>query len=200
MTSPTYPHKRARLLTIFLSVIMLVCGLGCVQEQAPPPSTLAPDFFALGEELARQLVANRRGVEPGERLIFTTLVNLDHLRQTSKFGRAMSESLATQLFQHGYGVVELRKMARIVVRDDKGEMVLSRDALNLARQYSANAIVAGTYALTPQTVIINVKLLDVRSHEVLSVAGLELSRNSAISTMLNEQVGLADAPLSGFER
>ncbi len=200
MTSPTSRHKTARFLTIFLLMIMLACGLGCAQEQAPPPSTLAPDFFALGEELARQLVANRRGVEPGGRLIFTTLVNLDHLRQTSKFGRAMSESLATQLFQHGYGVVELRKTARIVVRDDKGEMVLSRDALNLARQYSANAIVAGTYALTPQTVIVNVKLLDVRSHEVLSVAGLELSRNSTISAMLNEQVGLADAPLSGFER
>jgi TolB-like protein len=158
------------------------------------------DFFGLGDELARQLVANRQDGAEGERLIFTTLVSLDDLRKTSKFGRTMSESLATQLFQHGYGVVELRKSANIMVQAGNGEMVLSRDATRLAKQYEANAIVAGTYSLTPKTVIVNVKLLDVHSDAVLSVAGMELERSPSINYLLTEQVGLVDEQLSGLER
>lgn len=187
------------LLFPFLLMAMLLPGCG-THTASLPASAVAPDFFALGEELARQLIANRRGAERGEPLIFTTLVNLDNLRQTSKFGRAMSEALATQLFQHGYGVTELRKASTIMVVDNNGEMVLSRDVKRLASQYEANAIVAGTYALTPKTVIINVKLLDVHSQAVLSVAGMEMERGQAINFMLNEQVGLLDAPLSGYER
>jgi TolB-like protein len=187
-------------------MVVLLVGLmplftGC-REVSPPQlvAAVAPDFFVVGEELARQLIANQRQGGGGERLIFTTLVNLDDLHQTSKFGRTMSESLATQLFQHGYGVVELRKTANILVQDNTGEMVLSRDVARLAGQYEANAVLAGTYALTPKTVIINVKLLDVHSQEVLSVAGMELERSSTINYLLADQVGLVEASLSGAER
>ena len=194
----TFTH---RCVAAVLCVFLMSCLTGC--SAAPRPqavSAVAPDFFGIGEELARQLIANRHEGGEGERLIFTTLVNLDDLHQTSKFGRAMSESMATRLFQHGYGVVELRKTANVMVQANNGEMVLSRDAARLAKQYEANAIVAGTYSLTPKTVIINVKLLDVHSDAVMSVAGMELERSSAINYLLAEQVGLVDAQLSGLER
>ncbi len=206
MTSaPKINHLRSgsvsqRIMALLLA-LLLSLSVGC--GKAPGPQTvsaLAPDFFGIGEELARQLIANRRDGGEGARLLFTTLVNLDDLRQTSKFGRTMSESLATQLFQHGYGVVELRKAANIMVQTKNGEMILSRDAARLAGQYEANAIIAGTYAMTPKTVIINVKLLDVHSEEVLSVAGMELERSPTINYLLAEQVGLVDAQLSGYER
>ncbi|MDD5758373.1 MAG: FlgO family outer membrane protein [Desulfobulbaceae bacterium] len=183
--------------------LFTMAGLaGCSTGQAPQTvSSLAPDFFGIGEELAQQLIAHRQdGSGAGERLIFTTLVNLDDLRQTSKFGRTLSESMATQLFQHGYGVVELRKTANIMLQTNNGEMILSRDASRIAKQYEANAIVAGTYSLTPKTVILNVKLLDVNSNAVLSVAGMELERSSTINYLLAEQVGLVDEHLSGLER
>lgn len=183
-----------------MAMAFVLHGCGGASGTPQAVSAVAPDFFGVGEELARQLLANRREGANGGRLIFTTLVNLDDLRQTSKFGRTMSESLATQLFQHGYGVVELRKVANIMIQDHNGEMILSRDAARLARQYEANAIVAGTYSLTPKTVIVNVKLLDVGSQEVLSVAGMELERSSAINYMLADQVGQVDGPLSGYER
>lgn len=185
--------------------LLLTCLLSCLTGCGGAPgqqtmSVLNPDFFGIGEELARCLVVNRRDGGGSERLIFTTMVNLDDLRQTSKFGRTLSESMATQLFQHGYGVVELRKAANIMIQSPHGEMVLSRDATRLAKQYEANAIVAGTYALTPKTVIINVKLLDADSNAVLSVAGMELERSANIDYLLAEGVGLVDEKISGFER
>ena len=193
--------SQVSVIAVFILVALISLLAGCRETPAPQRlAALAPDFFGVGEELARQLIANQREGGDGDRLIFTTLVNLDDLHQTSKFGRTLSESLATQLFQHGYGVVELRKTASIMVLDKTGEMVLSRDTVRLAGQYEANALVAGTYSLTPKTVIINVKMLDVRSQEVLSVAGMELERSAPINYLLADQVGLVDAALSGFER
>lgn len=195
---------RGALPTMIATVLLLAAlsGVaGCGGQQPPQMvSTLSPDFFGISEELASQLISNRRDGDGGGRLIFTTLVNLDDLRQTSRFGRTMSESLATRLFQRGYGVVELRKGANIMLQPKNGEMVLSRDAARLASQYEANAIVAGTYAMTPTSVIINLKLLDVHSQEVLSVAGLELERTATINYLLADQVGLVDAAVSGYER
>lgn len=201
LTPGRFPFPRAFLSGLLACLAVSFCLVGCgAKEPQQTLPVLNADFFGIGEELARCLVVNRRDGGGGERLIFTTLVNLDDLGQTSKFGRALSESMATQLFQKGYGVVELRKAANIMIEKANGEMVLSRDAGRLAKQYEANAIVAGTYSLTPKTVIINVKLLDVLSTAVLSVAGMELERSAAINYLLTEGVGPVDERVSGRER
>ena len=186
------------LLGIFF--LTTVAGCGAV-EPGKAVSVMSPDFFGIGEELAQQLIMNRRSdFGLAERLVFTTLVNLDDLHQTSKFGRAMSESLATRLFQHGYGVVELRKIESILVENKSGELVLSRETKRLAAQHEADAIVAGTYSMTPGSVIINVKVLDIGSQEVLSVGGIELQRSHTINYLLADRVGMVDSKLSGYER
>lgn len=186
---------------ILAAVLLFLALPGCSRlDPGKTVSVLAPDFFGIGEELARQLIDNRRhSFGNDEKLIFTTVVNLDDLRQTSRFGRALSESLATRLFQYGYGVVELRKVASILVKDRSGELVLSRESARLAKEYQAHAIVAGTYSLTPNSVIINIKLLDALSQEVLSVAGMELQRSHTVNYLLADNPGLADSKLSGYE-
>ncbi len=174
---------------------------GCSQVQSKHGLSVArPDFFGIGEELSRRLIANRRpafGLD--ERLIFTTVVNLDDLYQTSKFGRALSEALATRLFRHGYGVVELRKIPGLLIKDKSGELVLSRESGKLAKEYEANAIVAGTYSVTPTSIIINIKVLDVLSQDVLSVAGLELERSLTLNYLLADR-GVTQDLVSGDER
>nr|MBF0223094.1 hypothetical protein [Desulfobulbaceae bacterium] len=183
-----------------LCFVMLLTGCGAV-ETRKAVSVASPDFFGIGEELARQLILNKRGdFGLEERLVFSTLVNLDELYQTSKFGRALSEALATQLFQHGYGVVELRKIDTILVKNNSGELVLSRETKRLAAQYDADAIVAGTYSMTPGSVIINVKILDIDSQEVLSVGGVELRRSHTINYLLADTTGMVDSKISGYER
>lgn len=188
-------------LGLLVGMLLIACA-GCgVEEPAKAVSVRSPDFFGIGEELAQQLIANRRqdfGFD--ERLVFTTLVNLDDLRQTSKFGRTLSESLATSLFEHGYGVVELRKIDNILVKDKSGELVLSRETKRLATQHEADAIVAGTYSMTPGSVIINIKVLDVGSQDVLSVGGLELHRSHTINYLLADRAGMVDSSLSSYER
>ncbi|MDF1615186.1 FlgO family outer membrane protein [Desulfurivibrio dismutans] len=204
---------------LFLAVLLLglsACGFRSSEPEPRPVQTgatisvISPDFFGIGEELAGQLVGNyRHSGQPGRtKLILTSLVDLDNLDNSSRFGRTVSESLATQLFRHGFAVEEVRKADSLIFRDPGGELVLSRDVGRLARAHEAHAVVAGTYSLTRQTVIVNLRLLDATSHSVLSVAGMEIQRSPAIDHLLQEGTvmgrsrheGLQDSGLSGYER
>ena len=188
-------------LALFLACALFLAGCAPKANTGGTASVVTPDFFGVGEELALQLTSGMRGAGGGQRLILTTVVDLDNLYVTSRFGRTLTEALSTSLFRHGFGVVEIRKSAEILMRDNRGELMLTRDVKLLAKQQRAAAILTGTYSLTPTTVILNLKLLDAGSQQVLSVAGLELQRSRNINYLLAEGDGaLGDALLSGRER
>lgn len=186
-----------------LVLVAVVLFPGCSSKKTGGTvSVVSPDFFGFGADLAHQLVVNRHfgQVSSGERLILTTLVNLDDLYQTSGFGRTLTESLSTSLFKEGFRVAEIRKASALYMKSKSGELTLTRDARLVAEQEQAQAIVAGTYSLTPSTVIVNVRLLDAASQEVLSVASLELQRSRNVNYMLMAQSGAGVGQLSGYER
>ncbi|OGR08004.1 MAG: hypothetical protein A2511_06165 [Deltaproteobacteria bacterium RIFOXYD12_FULL_50_9] len=186
------------------AVMMIICLLwagGCSSRRPQTVSVMSPDFFGISEEIAVQLSHNdRQSAGSGQRLILTTMVNIDDFSKTSRFGRTLTEALATRLFQHGYGVAEIRKAAEVMIKDNSGELMLTRDLAMLSNQHSVEAVVVGTYSLTPNSVILNVKLLDATSEDVISVAGLEIKRSNAINDLLNSTGGLADGELSAYER
>lgn len=190
-----------RLLAGLMLLTPAVLAAGCgAQRSGGTISVVTPNIFGVGEELARQLTANQKRLSGRERLLMTTFVPLDTLNTTTSFGRTLAESLSTQLFRRGFGVVELRKGAAVLMKDPGGELVLTRDAARLAAEQDAEAIVAATYSLTPETVIVNVRLLSAGSNTVLSVAGLEIQRSPAINFLLTDTGGgFRDVELSGYE-
>lgn len=191
-----------RLTTCMLLVLVLMSS-GCFYEKSSGTvSVTSPDFFGFSDYLARQLVENRfhGGGVKGERIILTSMVNLEDLYATSAFGRTMTESLSTTLFKYGFRVAEIRKTPSVFIRNQEGEMVLSRDVALLAENQAVHGIISGTYSLTPTTVIINVRLLDAASQEVLSVAGMELQRSRNINYLLTERGSFTDMQLSAYER
>lgn len=192
-----------RVIAYVLVVCMLVICVGCSgQKSSGTVSVTSPDFFGFSDYLARQLVANRQSgtAVQGERIILTSMVSLDDLYETSAFGRTMTESLSTTLFKYGFRVAEIRKAPSVFVRSQEGELVLSRDVALLAGSQAVHGIISGTYSLTPTTVIINVRLLDATSQEVLSVAGMELQRTRSVNYLLTERGRFDDVQLSAYER
>lgn len=185
---------------LLLSLLVSACSTS-ILNTGGTASVVTPDFFGVGEELALQLAGSQRYSQSGQRLILTTVVDIDNLYVTSRFGRTLTESLATSLFRHGFGVVEIRKSSEILMKSDSGELMLTRDAALLARQQEAGAILTGTYSLTPNSVIVNLRLLEAGSQRVLSVAGLELQRSRTINHLLAAGgAGFGDAVLSAYER
>ena len=191
------------LICLVLPGFLLICVLvsGCARTGEKVDFAAAtPDFFGFGDELAKQLVVNKRNnTVTEERLILTTFVNLDDLYQTSGFGRALAESLSNSLFRQGFRVAEIRKAPGLYVKAKGGELTLTRDISLIAKEQDVQAIVAGTYSLTPKTIVVNAKMLAADSEEVLSVAGLEIERSSNINYLLSERKGLVVGPLSAYE-
>ena len=186
---------------LLVTLILMLSACAPKVKTGGTASVLTSDFFGVGEELALQLVGSQRYSVKGQRLILTTVVDIDNLYVSSRFGRTLTESLATSLFRHGFGVVEIRKSSEILMKGDSGELMLTRDATLLAKQQEAGAILTGTYSLTPGSVIINLRMLDAASQRVLSVAGLELQRSRTINHLLAAGgAGMGDALLSSYER
>lgn len=168
-----------------VAALMLLAGCAPTVHTGGTASVVTPDFFGLGEEVAQQLARNfHHGRATGMSLMLTTMVEVDNLYETSRFGRTFTESLATRLFRHGFGVVEIRKAGEVLVKNNSGELMLTRDARLLAKEQRVHGIVVGTYSLTPQTVILNVRILDAASQDVLSVAGVEIQRSGNINHLL----------------
>ncbi len=165
-------------------------------------SVITPDFFGIGEELALQLATNMsRPLNKHKRLIMTTVVTIDDLYKTSRFGRTLTESLSTRLFSNGFSVIDVRKSSDLLIKNNTGELMLTRDAGLIAKQHEAEAVIAGTYSLTTQTVIINLKMIDAGSQEVISVAGLEIQRSNNIDDLLAGSFDFKeDVRLSAYER
>jgi hypothetical protein len=194
---------------LLLAAFLLLAG-GCAWPRSGGRTVniVAPDFFGIGEELAVQLTAGlRQPLGNNGRLIMSTMVDIDDLYRTTRFGRTLTEAMATRLFRHGFGVIEVRRASELLIKSQGGELILSRDAKLLAGTHNAVALVAGTYALTPDTVIVNVRFIDAGGQDVLSVAGIEIERSRAINALLSSGADSGggdggDRPfeLSGYER
>jgi len=189
--------------TMLALVLMLVLP-GCFlfpAERGGTVSIKSPDFFGFGEEISRQFRDNQIKVLAGERrLIMTTFVDIDDLEKTSRFGRVLAESLATRMFKNGFGVVEIRQGAELIMKKKSGEVILTRSGKLLSAEHRAEGVVVGTYCLTPDTVIVNAKLLDAANGEVLSVAGLELQRTSQLEGLLADPWPDRIGRMSAYER
>ena len=172
-------------------------AIGVVQVSA------MPTIFHLAQGLVSQLEANARsGILEGNTVAVTTSVSIDDLTETSRFGRLLSEAIGSELFRHGAEVKEIRNTGSLNVVPLEGELALSRRAKLLADEVDASAVLVGTYGLTDSTVVVNIRLVDMASGRICSVAMAEIARTSTIESMLNpEGLGSGSGGLpSTFDR
>lgn len=195
-------NKRVVRFFLILSAIITIAGCSSRENRfGGTVSVVTPDFFGIGEDITVQLESNlRQPLGKGRRLIVATMVNLDDLYQTSSFGRALTEAISTRLFQRGFGVVEIRKSSEILMKDTSGELVLTRDVTLLSGEEETEGIVVGTYTLTPNSVLVNVKMLEATGREVLSAAGIEIQRTANINFLLSRNAGGKNMTMSAYER
>lgn len=100
----------------------------------------------------------------------TVPVNLNNLEISCPLARQMTEEVSRWLVNAGYHFQELRKGKEIFFQKHQGEMLLTRDTKLLAtRNMISQAILVGTYVVTPDQVRFNMRLLHTPSNEVLAM-------------------------------
>lgn len=117
-------------------------------------------------------------------VVVTTFVDLNNLNKSSIFGRVLAEEVLNELHQAGFTVSEIRKGRDIFIRQELGELILSRDAREVLGKFRARAILAGTYVATEKSIIINARLIDINSPLILSSSSYTLKMNEELEKML----------------
>ena len=201
-------EKRAiRKLTIVFFLLLSFIWSGCSQraqqslptghsQTSPPVRTVranfiqnSPTIFMLAMDLAGQLRANlRHGLLKDWPLIVTTLVNIDNLKSSTRFGRTLSEALGEEIFKQGGIVKEVRSTKAVYLKPLAGEMMLSRDVRLLAKNLDTRAVIVGTYSIGARSVVVNVKMVDILSQDIISVATMEIARSTTVNALLGENM------------
>lgn len=128
-----------------------------------------------------------------QNVIVTSIVNVNDFHQSSNFGRLYSDSMITNFKRLGWNVIDFRGVD-ILTKAKSGEFYLNREKL---KSTPADSVVfVGTYGHYSientharyiddnQGLLINVRLLDKSSNQVLSASNVQLEDKNAYQLSL----------------
>lgn len=133
------------------------------------PGTIAGQFNVNTIFLAEQLHTNADPDARAKAIVATSITELDNLGGSSTLGRLLSEHVAHHLKIRGWTIADARMTKELSINSD-GEFILSRDASRLNSNISAGTVLTGTYAATPDGVLVNLRLVEFVSGLVVSSA------------------------------
>jgi TolB-like protein len=119
-------------------------------------------------------------------LLVATIVNIDSLNQSSRLGRLVSEQIATRLTQRGYNVVEMKLRSNVYIREGTGELLLSRNVRDLSKNYNAQVVVVGNYAVAAAYVYLTLKAVTVADNRVIGAVNYLLPITDNNKAMLTQ--------------
>ncbi|MDM8545506.1 FlgO family outer membrane protein [Candidatus Venteria ishoeyi] len=170
----------------FFAYCLLLCGLalqalvsGCAPRPAfgdcayrmqtgdcyPDPHMTAnlptdEDLIVVMGKAAEALLKNlSEPLQTDQRLLVTSIADLNHLEKSTALGRLLGEQLAAQLTVRGYQVIDPRTREDLSVQHKSGEFILSRNLERISREHSVYGIATGTYSVAAQSVYITLKLI-----------------------------------------
>ena len=142
-------------------------------------------FMNVNREAINRLVA---GVDltklAGTPVLVATVVNVNDLRRAAPLGRTLSEQYASCMVASGFNVKELKLRGDVFVREETGEMMLSREVKDIARAHSAGLVVVGTYSTAAQFTYISLKLVRTDTGQILRGHDYALPNDADVSRLL----------------
>ncbi|MBW1711658.1 MAG: hypothetical protein JRJ59_00710 [Deltaproteobacteria bacterium] len=163
----------------------MVQSSGPGQEHAQEAQQFKLEMARLADKIS--LTLNQGGHSERQIVLLpTTFVNLDDLYRTSTFGRLCAEQLAEEMKVRGSEVVELRRSKELFILPQTGELSLSREIEEIYTTYKANALLIGTYTITAQQIILNVRLVKAKENTLMAVgtAFFERRNNLFINSLV----------------
>jgi TolB-like protein len=133
----------------------------------------------LVSSLSDQLTQNKNFRDhKNAKIAITSFVSLDDLKSTSRLSNILSENLIHEMQVRGYKVIDFKTMDKIKI-DARGDFLFSRDLSKLRKELKLDFALTGTYTKYRSGVVINARIIDLKSHVVLSTAQILIPRNVA---------------------
>lgn len=176
------------LLSVLLGGTVLLlsgCADGLAKKEPSWEAAQLNPFVPANYKAADALMAQLSSVvSKRQSLIVTTVVSIDALEKSSTMGRLISEQIAGRFTQSGYRMVEMKFGNAVYVKRDQGELMLTREINDLAKNYDAQAVIVGTYGESADFVFVNLKVIQPTTNVVLAVHDYVLPLDSTVRSML----------------
>ena len=95
----------------------------------------------------------------GGPVLVATVVNVNDLSRSAPLGRTLSEQYASQMAALGFNVKEVKLRGDIFVKEGAGELLLSREIKDIARNHNASLVLVGTYSAAASYTFVSLKLV-----------------------------------------
>jgi TolB-like protein len=149
---------------------LTACATGPSYQAAETSEFTDANYSAVGKLVVGTAVPIDKNVP----MLIATVVNIDSLNQSSRFGRLISEQIASRLTQLGYSVVEMKLRNNVYIREGTGELLLSRDVRDLSKNYNAQVVVVGNYAVAAGYVYLTLKAVTAADNRVVAAINYQL--------------------------
>jgi len=169
---------------LFAALVLLGA---CVPAQ-PNSQNVGNIHVNLVDVLARygdQLVENvETNLQPEQPVLVASFVDIDNMGATSTFGRQVAEGMSGGLTRSHYPVLEVKLRNSLFIKENTGELMLSRELHHLSTEHDAQAVLVGTYARGGSYVYVNARIVRTRDSVILGSHNFRLPLNRDISQML----------------
>lgn len=120
----------------------------------------------------------------GAPVLVATVVNVNDLRRAAPLGRTLSEQYASYMVANGFNVKELKLRGEVFVREETGELLLSREVKDIAKVHHAALVLVGTYSAAAQLTYISLKLVRTDTGQIVRAHDYALPNDSDVTRLL----------------
>ncbi len=161
---------------LLLTALTACTATGPTYRDAETSGFTQANYAAVDKLIAAPAISIDKNVP----LLVATVVNIDSMNQSSRFGRLISEQIATRLTQLGFNVVEMKLRNNVYIREGAGELLLSRDVRDLSKNYNAQVVVVGNYAIAAGYAYLTLKAVSATDNRVVGAVNylLPLTENN----------------------
>jgi len=136
------------------------------------PNTTHKTLNDYASQLAMRLLADSHKLTTTNKVAVTSFVVFDKsLRNASVAGNQLAEHLMSQMQSLGVNVVDF-KLTDVIVVNDQGDLVMSRDAQYLAQKVDIDAVLTGTLMQTPAGIEVNARVITLNERRLLASSQL----------------------------
>lgn len=153
----------------------------------PEPSYVTSNnnpFISTNYKAADALIAQLGAkLNPSQPMIVATIVNIDDLNSSSTFGRTISEQISARFSQSTYSMIEMKFRGYVYMKQDQGELLLTREIRDVAKNHNAQGVIVGTYSLSGDSVFVNLKVIQPNTNVVLAGHDYAFPMDSNVKAM-----------------
>lgn len=163
--------KTTALLTALAATLLTGCmgGTQPLVRTGPSYQDAASSLFIQSsrDAIAQLTSGFDLGTMGGGPVLVATVVNVNDMSRSAPLGRTLSEQYASHMAALGFNVKELKLRGDVFVKEGAGELLLSREIKDIARNHNAAMVLVGTYSSAANYTYVSLKLVRTEDSRIM---------------------------------